>query len=204
MRDVVKTALTVVATAALVSVMLPLGATAAGSLVTLADPQTDVKARVDAGELRVGDGSGALDVTGDVRAMPPGRRITRGFSMRVFSGNSVLSTSGTYTVPTGKRFIVTRITGYFEVPDGQAPVAIQLQDTSVAPLEGNASAGGTAHFLPFESYEMISQGRRFYSYVENPYFSVEAGETLTLAGGRTGSTGDGYGQLWVIGFLVPA
>ena len=51
-------------------VLTPATVVAAGSLMTLVDPSTGSKARVDAGRLRVGDGSGPLTVDGAVRAVP--------------------------------------------------------------------------------------------------------------------------------------
>src|SRR6266542_4193978 len=52
------------------ALLLPVGARATGQLVTLVDPSTSSKARVDAGKLRVGDGSGALSVDGRVGRYP--------------------------------------------------------------------------------------------------------------------------------------
>jgi hypothetical protein len=62
--------LMVIAAVTWFAVMLPIGARAAGQLVTLVDPTTDSKARVDSGKLRVGDGSGALTVNGSVATTP--------------------------------------------------------------------------------------------------------------------------------------
>ena len=52
------------------ALLLPVGARATGQLVTLVDPSTSSKARVDAGKLRVGDGSGPLSVDGRVGSYP--------------------------------------------------------------------------------------------------------------------------------------
>jgi hypothetical protein len=56
----------VVAAVTLFALLLPVGAKAAGQLVTLTDSTTSSKARVDSGKLRVGDGSGPLTIDGQV------------------------------------------------------------------------------------------------------------------------------------------
>ena len=66
MRDTFRTILIAVVSAATIALLLPVGAQAAGQLMTIVDPQTNAKARVDAGELRVGDGDGALTVNGTI------------------------------------------------------------------------------------------------------------------------------------------
>jgi len=50
-----------------VVVLAPAGVRAAGTLVTLVDPQTSSKAHVTDGKLEIGDGTGALTVNGGVR-----------------------------------------------------------------------------------------------------------------------------------------
>jgi hypothetical protein len=53
------------------AVVAPVGAHAAGQLVSIVDSQSDTDmALVDAGRLRVGDGSGALTVDGTVTTVP--------------------------------------------------------------------------------------------------------------------------------------
>jgi hypothetical protein len=56
----------VVVAVTLLAMLLPVGAKAAGQLVTLTDSTTLSKARVDSGKLRVGDGSGPLTIDGQV------------------------------------------------------------------------------------------------------------------------------------------
>lgn len=50
-------------------ILAPVGVmAAAGQLVTITDPSTTSKARVDSGKLRIGDGSGVVTVDGTVKA----------------------------------------------------------------------------------------------------------------------------------------
>lgn len=49
------------------AVLVPAGAIAAGSFVTMVDATTGSRARVDSGKVRVGDGNGALTVDGTVK-----------------------------------------------------------------------------------------------------------------------------------------
>ena len=66
-REVFKVCSIVAATAVVMGLAAPLGAVAAGQLVTLVDDDTPTKAQVDTGgKLRVGDGAGSLTVNGSV------------------------------------------------------------------------------------------------------------------------------------------
>jgi hypothetical protein len=60
----------VVAALTWLALVLPVGARAAGQLVTIVDPDTTNKVQVDGGKLRVGDGAGSLTVDGTVAALP--------------------------------------------------------------------------------------------------------------------------------------
>ena len=70
MRESTRTILTAATVAAVIVLLLPVGAQAAGQLMTIVDPTSGAKAQVDGGKLRVGDGSGAMTVNGQVAARP--------------------------------------------------------------------------------------------------------------------------------------
>ena len=62
MRDSFRTILLGLTIGATMALLLPVGANAAGTLMTIVDPDSNSKAQVDAGRLRVGDGDGPLNV----------------------------------------------------------------------------------------------------------------------------------------------
>jgi hypothetical protein len=73
---------TIVAALALAVVLVPVGASAAGQLFSIVDPQTGSKARVDAGRLRVGDGSGPLTVDGVTALAAPAQPFNSTVTVR--------------------------------------------------------------------------------------------------------------------------
>ena len=67
----------IVAVGVLIAALVPVGVQAAGSLVTLVDPSSNLPAKVDTGnKLRVGDGSGALTVDGTLRVRDASGALT--------------------------------------------------------------------------------------------------------------------------------
>ena len=63
-RENVRMGVAIVATAGLMSVLMPIGAQAAGTLMTIVDDNTASKAQVVGGRLSVGDGTGRLTTEG--------------------------------------------------------------------------------------------------------------------------------------------
>ena len=72
------------------AVLLPVGARAAGQLVTLVDPIDSSKTRVDDGKLRVGDGNGSLTVDGSVRVAAPVSPFTVTAEVKAIGPTAVL------------------------------------------------------------------------------------------------------------------
>ena len=70
MRESTRTILTAATVATVIVLLLPVGAQAAGQLMTIVDADSATKAHVDGGKLRVGDGNGAMTVNGQVAARP--------------------------------------------------------------------------------------------------------------------------------------
>ena len=70
MRETTRTILTAVTVATVMALLLPVGAQAAGQLMTIVDADTNARAQVEDGRLRVGDGNGAMTVNGAVAARP--------------------------------------------------------------------------------------------------------------------------------------
>ena len=70
MRETTRTILTAVTIATVMALLLPVGAQAAGSFVTIVDPTSSAKAQVEGGRLLVGDGNRGLTVNGAVAARP--------------------------------------------------------------------------------------------------------------------------------------
>ena len=70
MRETTRTILTAVTVATVMALLLPVGAQAAGQLMTIVDADSQAKAQVEGGKLRVGDGNGALTVNGALAARP--------------------------------------------------------------------------------------------------------------------------------------
>ena len=83
----------VAATAIVVSLAMPLGASAAGQLFTLVDSDSDTQAQVDdTGKLRIGDGAGSLTVDGSVGiASSPGTPVSARESAKVFADSMVFT-----------------------------------------------------------------------------------------------------------------
>ena len=94
--------------AALGALMIPVGAYAAGQLVTIADPTSNVGARVTSGRLWVGDATGPLTVDGtiDVRYRPPSATFLLNDSLP----NTTVS--GTWVILTGPTSSTLAITSY--------------------------------------------------------------------------------------------
>ena len=114
MRETTRTILTAVSVAAVMALLLPVGAHAAGQLMTIVDADSQAKAQVEDGRLRVGDGRGAMTVDGAVAARPAlpvdpfsvtgvtSSQDLRSLGVgRIAITDLVLSHSNTDNVPTG-------------------------------------------------------------------------------------------------------
>ena len=110
-----------VLTAALVALFVPVGALATSQLVTLVDPD-GTRAQVDGGELRVGDGAGALTVNGTVDTRADGTPFHRALIANAEGAGNFDTAS--YTVPAGKRLVVTHVSGIIQT--GAAVQSLRL------------------------------------------------------------------------------
>jgi hypothetical protein len=97
------------------AIVLPVGARAAGQLVTLADPVTDGKARVVApGALRVAEYN-------DPARLPYSDTATKTMQP------ATSSTSGSFTkVPAGYRLVIETVSASIQVPDGQRAYNVRI------------------------------------------------------------------------------
>ena len=90
--------------------LAPVTAAATTSLVTLFDPRSDSRARIDDGELRIGDGSGPLTVDGSVRSNSglDDRQLVNVALSGIESNTTVVNTDP-YVVPASSRLVVTTV-----------------------------------------------------------------------------------------------
>jgi hypothetical protein len=96
-----QTALILVGIGLLVA-LFPMSVTAAGQLMTIVDPSTNLGAKVDPGnKLRIGDGSGPLSVDGTVRVGDGTGPLSVDGTVRVGDGAGPLSVDGTVRVTDG-------------------------------------------------------------------------------------------------------
>ena len=194
MKDTLKTAFIVVVTMATTSVTLPLGAHAAGQLMTIVDSDSASKAQVDDGSLRIGDGNGALTTNGSARIEPRGAPKHVWLTARANDGSDYFANAPSYTVPAGRRFLVTRISGYAAVPASQAIHLLSL----------NANHGqlidAVVHIAPDNHVDQPET--RWFTYEENTMFTVRSGRELYVHAFRTGNSGSANVELHVMGYLI--
>ena len=199
MNETLRTALVVLATASVTSVLLPVEAQAAGQLMTIVDPSSDSKARVDAGRLRVGDGLGPLSVDGSVSSVPAGRPLQVWLAAGSSTGSADVDSSTEYTVPAGKEFVVTHISGTAVLPDGQAVTVLHLLTHEDAIADGGL--GITArHMLAPENY-VSANGKRTFTFEDSVLFTATSGARLHLVGDRSHTTGSASLNFHVSGYL---
>ena len=157
MRETTRTILAAVSVAAVMALLLPVGAHAAGQLMTIVDADSSAKAQVEAGKLRVGDGDGAMTVDGAVGARPalpaepfsvagtlPGTNNDHFVSLgrgRIAITDVVISQSASSSSPTDFRFNLYRDGGNGDCTTLGAPIrggfpnlAVPIDDTVVIHL----------------------------------------------------------------------
>ena len=195
MRELTRTIVAAATVGVIISLLAPIGAQAAGDLVTLVDQDTDAKAQVEAGKLRVGDGRGAFTVNGQVRSLPAGGPVRLTFSDTT---ESVLFATGTFVVPTGQQLLITRVSGYVRLPTGQSVPNIFLRE-SIDPI---GPGSGTFQYLEAGSSANDETGRRIVTYSEELTLPVPGGTTLSFFASRNESTGSASLEMTVSGYLI--
>ena len=92
------------------ALLAPVAATATSSLVTLFDPRSDSRARIDNGDLRIGDGNGPVTVDGSVHSTSglDNRQLVNLSLVGFVMGSEPVHTD-TYTIPQGKRLVITTV-----------------------------------------------------------------------------------------------
>jgi hypothetical protein len=155
------------------ALLLPVGARAAGQLVTLVDDDTSAKAQVEkTGSLRVA-------VNNDPARLP----FTRQVISELPSGHQ-LTTDVLTTVPAGQRLVIETVSVRLELPGGQRALRAELVYQGarfVIPLSFTASYTGVDLFQGVERVELYvdpgvtlfgSWSKSSFSDFARAYFSV--------------------------------
>ncbi len=190
--DIGKVMVGVVLTAALV----PVTASASGQLVTLVDSDTNAKAQVENGRLRVGDGDGPLTVNG---TLTDSRRGQTPWHREVLAevGASGYFESAVFTVPEGKRLVLTHFSALVELPS-----AGSVESLRVRILDFKASGAVPAFPTTFGYDSTTTSGtRRYLSYDADVEIMVDAGDQVRMHGYMT-EDGDKLEQAVFHGYLV--
>ncbi len=130
------------------AVLLPVGARAAGQLVTLVDPTTSTKARVETGALRVAEYN-------DPARLPVRRAKRVLLAAGVFSGQATLT-----TVPPGYELVVDTVSVDAHLPIGQrpGPAGVQVHPNGFVflPLTLNGPEYGQDTYLGTERVQLYA------------------------------------------------
>jgi hypothetical protein len=163
------------------AVLLPVGARAAGSLVTLVDPQTSTKARVEeTGSLRVADFN-----------EPSRLPVRRDRFVSVTSGT--LGTTETLTtVPTGFELVIDTVSVQGDMPTGQQPI-------NVAVYYHNMVNG--RFFVPV-SFMGSWSNRDYYQGAQGVQLYVDPEHTVQVAFQRSATAGQANATFAISGHLV--
>ncbi|GAA1941401.1 hypothetical protein [Nocardioides marmoribigeumensis] len=162
--------------------LAPAGAIAAATLMTISDPSNGSRARVDAGRLRVGDGTGALTVDGTTGPAVPAKPFAVTAQIRATGPTGVLLASR----KGASRLAVTAITNHLDVnsfqvahytsyvvdvtgfacpgkPDALAPADLEL-DVPLAVVKATTS---TAYPTPLVFFRTATAGSTSCLYVSS-------------------------------------
>ena len=187
--DLLKIAVTLVVSATLIALMLPVAAGAAGQLVTLVDSDSNSQAQVDSGKLRIGDGDGKLSIDGTIleRDTMKGRVPFQDSCSESVGDGIVIALCDFDVVPTGKTLIITSVS----IEAGQA----SSQSISVARVQV-----GTAVVYPVNVMTSVS-GTRTTLFTFVGEFPLQGGAPNALVK-RTASTGSLNMTAYLTGYLV--
>ena len=199
MRDLTRTVIAAVVAAATMSMLLPVGAAASEMLTTIVDPNSDAKAQVDAGKLRVGDGAGALTVNGTVGALPPGRPFRLRFEDSSSDGDYIMNIPP-YEVPAGKQLMITMVSGLGVLPAGQAFSEVYLLDGHDS-LPDQSASHPSFHYIAPANY-VEDGGERLFTFSQPVLFTVGPGQYFQFLAERSDNVGFGRITLFIDGFLA--
>lgn len=210
---------TVVVSLCAAAVLTPVGVLAAtGSPVTLVDPIfADHKARVggsgglwtvpvdavskapvkiDAGKMRVGDGSGNLTVDGIVGAVPqkPTTPFTKQISATWSEASGHPSSRTTFLVPAGKTLVVESVAVTYNLPQGQTTdIQVIVDENTVNQVFYPVSYAKQASFAgSFDTFSGTHAVRWY----------IPAGSLVAIRAFRNGNTGTGAAYATISGFLA--
>lgn len=147
-------------------------------------------ARVLAGKMSVGDGSGPLTVDGSVQQAP-----TTPYAQQLSGSSDGFYPSASVTVPAGKRWVIESVSIEVSVPSGQPVLGATLQVVT----------GGT---LTYQHVPMVVQGT--YSGNNYTYYSgavpmrlyADASTSVTAEAFKGAGSGSGTISAEVSGYLV--
>jgi hypothetical protein len=187
-------AVTLVALGALIA---PAAVQAAANLVTIQDSNSNSKAQVDAGKLRVGDGAGSLTVDGNVGAVDANAHES--FARQVDTADFVpgFAASGDgFAVPPGKILVIEHVSVWTRMLTGQRMVRASVRTTSngqqvthdIRPAFVGADSGPA-------DVHLASEDLRLYA---------DPGTTVLLLVERNTTDGGAPVEMGVSGYLVDA
>ncbi|HEX9375991.1 MAG TPA: hypothetical protein VGB19_07125 [Actinomycetota bacterium] len=162
------------------ALLLPVGARATASLVTLVDPQTSVKAHVDEpGALRVAEYN------------EPARLPVRRTKFIILAAGVASQSISVTTVPDGYELVIDTVSAYMSLPTGQQPTLVELknhQNGYVAlPMTRNGSNGVNDYYGSTVAVQLYS----------------DPGDTVSAIWSRTASAGPAPVSISINGHLVP-
>ena len=203
-RVVIRNAIVIWVTVALSAAtiaLIPVGAQAAGQLMTIVDADSSAKAHVEGGKLRVGDGSGAMTVNGALTARDTFAGRTPFYDRCILSSASMHNLCPTAkTVPAGKVLVVTHVSAHIELPSTHTvrSLALNILHDDVDQYAGRIT-------LSADRYDDIGNGRRVISYSQQMELPVRAGSDLRFSLSRAGTDTDAVQLIGTVqGYLVPA
>lgn len=120
-----------VALVAVGALLAPAGVQAAANLVTIEDSNSNSKAQVDGGKLRVGDGAGTLTVDGTVGAVDGNAHES--FARQVDTADFVpgfVANGDGFSVPSGKILVIEHVSVWTRMITGQRMVRASVRTTA--------------------------------------------------------------------------
>ena len=163
------------------ALLLPVGARATASLVTLVDPQTSVKAQVDEpGALRVAEFN------------DPARLPVRRDRLVLVDVGAYIYTVPLTTVPTGYELVIDTVSVSAYVPTGQQPIMARI----------NYHNSTNGHFWIPLSFAGSLSGRNYYQGAERVQLYVDPEHTIDVTFQRNATTGIATAAFSVSGHLM--
>ena len=189
--DLLKIAVTLVASATLIALMIPVAAGAAGDLVTLVDSDSNSQAQVDAGKLRIGDGSGKLSIDGTVlvRETMKGRTVHTASCSDIAGDGDSAAGCQVAAAPAGTTMIVTSIAVLVSLSSAQTLYPPQLYY-------------GGIELVPTSSTSAVAGATRSVKYGYVGEFPVPSGAQPGALVNRSATGGPMLLNVHVLGYLV--